>query len=58
LGEEDRGIGLASEGRRTRQALEQQTAKRVDVGSPLDGLAADLLRSDVIDCPDQVPLVA
>ena len=50
-------LGIAPEGRRARQALVQHAGKRVAVGAPVDGLAADLLGRQVVERPHDPPRV-
>ena len=47
--ENDRELALAVERAGTRQALEEDTTERVDVGTGVDPAALDLLRRDVVD---------
>ena len=49
VGVDDRDLGDAGERDGARERLEEQAAERVDVGAPVDLLAADLLRGDVVD---------
>ena len=49
-----RKLGIASERRRARQALEQNAGKRVLVGSSVDQVASDLFGRDVVDGADEL----
>ena len=49
MGEQHSGIGYAGKRRPARQALIQQATERVDIGPAVHLLAADLLRSHIVD---------
>ena len=55
--EEHRDVRVAPERRIAAQTFEQQAAERVDVGSTVDLLARDLLRGNVVDGPDELPVL-
>src|SRR5207253_1973686 len=48
-------LTVATEGRDPGEALEEHAAQRVDVGAPVDHLAADLLGRGVVEGPDEEP---
>ena len=54
MGPEDRGLVLADEGRRAGQALEEHAGEGVQIGSPVDSGALDLLRREVVDRPEHL----
>ena len=53
--EHDCGVGTAAERRPARQALVQQAAERVEVGPPVQLLAADLLGRHIVDRAQRAP---
>ena len=55
--EERRDVRGAIERTLSRERLVEQAAERVDVGAPVDRVAADLLGSDVVDRPHQLAVV-
>src|SRR5262249_27994275 len=54
--EDDRQLTLAIERPLARKALVEHTAERVDICSPVDRAALDLLRRNVVDRPDEAAL--
>ena len=56
--EHDRDLRVAPERRLPDEALVEHAAERVDVRPPVDLLAGDLLRRDVVDRAEQVAVVA
>ena len=55
MGEELGEIVVGGERHRAGERLKQHTAKRVDVGARVDGIAAGLLGRNVVDRPDERP---
>ena len=47
---------MPGERNRTREALVEEAAERVDVGAPVDVLTANLLRCRVVDGAEQLPV--
>jgi hypothetical protein len=54
VGEDRRHLGRSHEGDDAREAFVEQAAEAVHVGARVDRIAADLLRSRVVDGPQQV----
>ena len=54
VGPENRGLVLANEGRRAGQALEEHAGEGVQICSPVDSGALDLLRREVVDRPEHL----